>query len=152
MSRLLRGSEIAALAKGLIHAPKQIEDWSLALTACAVFKRVSGGAVDFGGSEFAPAAKESIAPRKLNESDKYGWWELSEGKYIIEFNEELALPHNCFGILQAHPRLVEAGGWHPVRIFVTRDILPRAVPLVVGSEGLRLKENARISQLIVVEL
>jgi len=149
MAHFLSGEEIAALLSGTIHLPKQIEPSSVHLTAGKVFQPTSSGAVDFGGSEYSEAEREAIAPKKLAPEDKYGWWDLPQGTYILELNESLSLPEDTIGLLVPSRRITQSGASHPAQL-LTGQCESIVVPLFVPSVGIRIKQNARVSQLLVI--
>ena len=148
MAHFLSGEEIAALLSGTIHLPKQVELSSAHLTAGKVFQLKSSGVVDFGGGEYAEAEREPVPPKKRAPEDKHGWWDLPQGTYILELNESLSLPENAIGLLVPSPRITASGASHPVQL-LTGECERIAVPLFVPSCGIRIKQNARVSQLLV---
>lgn len=149
MARVYTGEQVAALVKGVIHAKTQIQEHAVDLTLRSVFKLTNRGCVDFSGKEYAPCEGDKIAPQKRRPEDKFGWWDLEAGDYLLEYNESLLLQDKTVGILQPHHRLVMAGGIHNDHLLIYPDILPAAL-LHVGPRGLSIKENARVSQLIVL--
>jgi len=149
MAKFLHGEQIAALLSGATYLPKQTEPNSIHLTAGEVFRPSSCGSVDFGGSEYSEAKGESIPPTKLSQEDKYGWWDLPQGAYLLQMNESLTLPENSIGLLLPSPRITRNGASHPVQL-LTGNCERMVVPLLVPSVGIRIKQNARVSQLIVL--
>ncbi len=149
IAHLLTGEEIAALLSGATYLPKQIEPNSVHLTARRVFRPTSGGSVDFGGGEYSESGVEAIPAAKLSPEDKYGWWDLKQGTYLLELNESVALPENTIGLLVPSPRITSNGASHPVQL-LTGHCDRIIVPLLVPSVGIRIKQNARVSQLLVV--
>lgn len=149
MAPFLDGEEIAALLSDATYLPKQIEQRSVHLTARLVFRLTGSGAVDFGGSEYSEAGRELIPPAKHSPDDKYGWWDLTQGTYLLELNEALSLPQDAIGLLIPSPRITSGGASHPVQLLAGKceRIL---TPLFVPSVGIRIKENARVSQLLVL--
>jgi hypothetical protein len=110
----------------------------------------SGGSLDFGGSEFTPAERIVIDSKKIDPADKYGWWSLAAGDYVVEHNEELSLHADQVALILPHERLLEAGAAQSVRI-----VLPPGGTLMsivhVCHAGVRIKENARISKLMIFQ-
>ena len=151
MARVCSGQEIAKFVKGLIHEKTQIQEHAVDLTLRSVFKLTERGSLDFGGSEYKPCEGDKIAPQKRKPEDKYGWWELDAGDYVLEYNETIVLSENMMGILQPHHRLVMAGAVHNDHLLIYPDHHPAAL-LHVGPRGLSIKENARVSQIIVIDL
>ena len=149
--RYLEGEKVAQVLSGIISAKKQQHDYETDLTAGRILRVTGGGAVDFGGSEERVAEREELQPRKESPDDKHGWWNLAEGSYIVELNERPVLSKNQIGFLQPHERLVRAGATHPSFYFrAERERLETMI--VVGTGGVRIKENARISKFLLLQL
>jgi dUTP pyrophosphatase len=149
--RYLDGDAAAAVLKGMISAKRQQHHYETDLTAGAIYRLTGPGAVDFGGSEEEPAPREMIQPKKKSPDDNYGWWELESGTYVLRFNEVAVLTESQIGFVQPHERLLRAGATHPSYYFrEERELLETA--LTVGASGVRIKENARVSKLLILEL
>jgi hypothetical protein len=149
--RYLSGAEVAALLANLIHQGTQQHPHETDLTVGAIFRVTGGGALDFGGSEYAMAAREELTPEKASADEKYGWWNLGPGTYVVRYNETASLAETQVAFVQPHERLLLAGGSHPTFYFRgQRDQLETL--LTVGEAGLRIKENARLSKLLVLQL
>ena len=149
--RYLDGDTVAAILRGAISIKHQQHRYETDLTANSIFRIIGPGAVDFGGSEEQPAPSEAIPPEKRSPEDKFGWWELAPGTYVLRFNEVAELTDSQVGFVQPHERLVRAGATHPSYYFrEVREALETG--LVVGGGGVRIKQNARVSKLLVLEL
>ena len=133
----------AAHIDGLVHEPAQTHDRGLDLTVADVHGTTEPGRVDFGGGELDPAVTEAQDRTKRDPDDEYGWWSLDPGTYLVEYNESIPGDDLRFTV-QTRDALLERGAFHPT-LRVTE--LPR-VPLSVGSAGIRIKENARISTVV----
>jgi len=149
MPRICTGEEIAKFVAGLIHPKTQIQEHAVDLTLKSVFKLTGRGSLDFGGSEYCPCRGDKIDSRKRQPDDPYGWWDLEGGDYLLEYNETISIPEKTVGILEAHHRLIVAGALHNVHLLIPPDTLPASL-LHVGERGVDIKENARVSQLIVL--
>lgn len=145
--RLLKSHELKESWDSLIYAPKQLGTASLDLTVKKIFRIDSPGSLDFGGSEYRPSGSQLITP-KIEDDPEYGWWTLTEGHYKIEYNE--ALSHEaCFAIVFPHQRLHLTGCFHSSFIVQSSvESNPIQGSLVVENDGVRIKENARISTAI----
>lgn len=149
--KYLAGPQVADLVEHLIKADVQQHDYETDLTIAAVYRLTGPGAIDFGGSEARRAPREEIAAHKVAPEEKYGWWDLGPGTWIIRFNEVPRLGTSHIAFVQPHERLVEAGATHPSFWFRgTRDAVETL--LSVGPGGVRIKQNARASKLLIVEL
>jgi len=130
---------------GIVHEETQTEGRGVDLTVDAVHALTAPGAIDFGGGELEAAETTPLETVKNDPDDDYGWWTLSPGTYLVEYNESLTGDDPL--VLQPRDALVERGAGHPT-LHVAE--LPR-VPLSVPEAGLHLKENARVSTLVSPE-
>ena len=126
----------------LTHGPTQVHEDGVDLTVSAVYRVAEAGRIDFGGDELEDADLEPVS-LETSPGEDYGWWELSAGQYVVQFNEFLADVENPL-LVQPRNDLLARGGAHPA--LRVRSHLP-LVPLTVGGDGIALKENARISRL-----
>jgi deoxycytidine triphosphate deaminase len=145
----LSGNKCLESISGIIYARKQVHSDSVDLTVKRIIKLQSAGELDFGGSEYKAADTDAVAPVKKSPDDEYSWWNLEHGFYLVSFNEKFNLAKDVLGIIFPHSRLIRSGGIHSPSI-VSKDEDPPVILLQVGPHGLRLKENARISSLIVM--
>ncbi|UCG89539.1 MAG: dCTP deaminase [Candidatus Heimdallarchaeota archaeon] len=142
--RFLKTNELEESWKSLIYSPKQLGDVTLDLTVKKIFTFKNQGALDFGGSEYQPVVQEPLLP-KIEDDPKYGWWTLSAGMYIIEYNENLS-GNECLAIIYPNKRLLGTGCFHPVFIVdPSKNSQSIQGLLSVNSQSVRIKENARIS-------
>jgi deoxycytidine triphosphate deaminase len=149
MVEFLEGQHVGKLLRNMIHEKTQVHAKSVDLTMKAVSRIATTSSIDFGGSEFAPGDRVTLMPKKMDPSDKYGWWLLAAGEFLIEYNECLSLPPRHIAIIQPHQRLIEAGATHETRLIA--EPTERLMSLVqVCQADVRIKENARISELIVL--
>lgn len=127
----------------IVHEPTQTEGVGFDLTVAEIYEITESGGVDFGGGELDAAETTPHESEKRNPDDDYEWWHLAEGQYLIEYNESLDAEGMVF-TLQTRAELLARGAFHPT---LSVSSLPR-VPLSVGGDGIRLKENARVSTLV----
>ena len=137
--------DLADHVEGIVHEPTQTEGRGVDLTVAGISLVAGPGRVDFGGGELEPADLEAVETELRNPDDDYGWWTLEAGQYLLEYNESLSVPDDVTPVLQTRDELLERGAFHPT---LHVDSLG-AVPLSVGGAGLRLKENARVSTLLL---
>jgi hypothetical protein len=141
------------LLTGYIHEGKQFapDGSSAVLTVKRIGRLSAGGALDFGGSEYAEAEVSWIEPQKQSAEDKYGWWKLSQGHYRIEINESVSVPEDQPTALLLHPwpDAVRAGVNHPSEV-ITDSREPLFTHIGVGPQGISIKENARLGRLSVL--
>lgn len=148
--RLLDTDGTAGVVTGLVHLETQRAARGIDLTVDRIARVRARGSLDFGGSEFEPAGIERIEPELADPGDDYGWWELDPGTYLVTYNERLEIGGGDLATIHPLPRLLRAGASHPA--FVPEPAGgPLEVLLSVGDAGCRLKENCRISRLLVLE-
>lgn len=126
----------------IVHEETQRTDEGFDLTVAELYVVEEAGSVDFGGGELEEATLSPVETEKRNEDDDYGWWNLDAGKYVVEHNESLSVDEPV--TVRTRTALLERGVFHPT-VRVTE--LP-LLPMTVGGDGLRVKENARISTVL----
>lgn len=133
---------LAEHVEGIVHEETQVHERGLDLTVETIHEVDAPGAIDFGGGELDAAVTSSHDTNLRNPNDDYGWWELAEGTYLLEYNETLAVEESI--VCQPRTELLERGASHPT--LHVREL--GRVPLSVPPAGLDLKENARVSTLL----
>ncbi len=149
MRNLLKGEEIVSSAEGLISAKKQLGEFSLDLTVQSISLINLGGSLDFGGSEYEDASVSLLKPEKRTPDEPYGWWNLEPGDYLIRYNERIKIPPKGLLIILPHERLLAAGASHAPLAIENLD-QNVSVPIHVGPAGLKIKQNARVSKVVVL--
>lgn len=147
----ISGSSIADKIKNLIHKDTQIEQDKVYLTVKQIYLLGEKGRLDFSGKELSVAKRKSISPEKKLPEDKYGWWKLNQGTYLIEFNERVNLNEEEVAILQPREELLQNCCFHPFLILTSKDKIS-PIPLSVGCRGMEIKQNARVSVLRIIKL
>ncbi|HKK27514.1 MAG TPA: deoxycytidine triphosphate deaminase [Gemmatimonadota bacterium] len=147
--RLKKAERAREHVDGLIDFDTQGALGGVDLTVTYVARVASEGRLDFGGSEFEPAEREVLSPELASPDDTYGWWNLEPGSYVIEYNESLELGPGAVAAIHPLPRLLRAGASHPT-FMVATDRDPVETLITVGEQGCRIKENARVSRLVVM--
>lgn len=148
---LLSGKQVAKRVTTPISERYQVHGVSVELTVKNVFAMGMNGAVDFGGGEYVTSARAPVAPFRKHAEDRYQWWELVRGGYTVVFNEKLKLDEDEVGILEPHERLLRVGATHPT-LFLRGPHENLETLLMVGTPKVRVKQNARISRLLVFRL
>ena len=144
------GSEVVHRIKNFIHKDTQIGEDKVYLTVKQIYSLDKKGSLDFGGSELNLAKRKLLLPKKKLTGDKYGWWSLNQGTYLVEFNEQIELREKEIAILESREELLHNCSFHPLRIITPEEKLS-FIPLNVGSQGIDIKQNARISVLRIVK-
>jgi len=143
--------DLLNVLNNIIHEKTQFPDKeNLAyLTVSKIGKINKPGALDFGGSEYNAAEIEWLKPKKHSDEDKYGWWDLNEGMYLVEFNENVQLDDNSGVLIQVWCKALQAGISHPTLV-VTDSCDPLQILVTVGKAGIGIKENARLSEIRMI--
>ncbi len=146
----MKGNEIILHIEDMIYKETQVQDYYIFLTAKRIFTITKRGDVDFGGGEYKESEIKEIHPVKISPEDNYGWWSLKEGQYLIEYNEKIkeSIPKEDIIIVQPSLRLIRNGSSHPS--LVVSEPGGIATILYVGKRGITIKQNARISILLII--
>lgn len=140
---------IIDFVRDLISDDKQIEGELAVLTVGRIGRITVPGALDFGGSEYRAASVAWLEPEKQSPDDKYGWWKLEGGSYLVELNETI-VPHDAHPVvLQTWPAAMEAGVWHETVMISSTSEKP-TLSLQVPQVGVAIKENSRITAAIPI--
>jgi len=139
--------DLTAFVDDLVYEPTQTESRGLDLTVDSILRVTESGRVDFGGGELDKAETKPVETEKRDPDDDYGWWELSAGVYLIEYNETLSVPEGMTLVLQTRDAVRTRGAFHPTLHLGTGESLD-PVPLTVGAGGIKIKENARLSTVL----
>jgi len=139
--------ELTAFVEDLVYEPTQTDSRGLDLTVDSIFQITEPGRVDFGGGELDPAETDPVATEKRDPEDDYGWWNLSEGVYLIAYNETLSLSDDMTLVMQTRDAVRARGAFHPTLHLGATESLDH-VPLTVGPGGIKIKENARLSTVL----
>lgn len=145
---MLAADALAQQLDGLVHLDTQRAPNGLDLTVDRVYRTAGHGQLDFGGGEFEAAPRERITPVLDDPDDDYGWWTLEAGAYVVRYNESLTLTEEQQARVYPLERTLHAGGHHGTFLLDEgRD--PLETLFVVTRMGCRLKENCRVSRLVV---
>ena len=152
---LLSAEETRSRLDGLVHFDTQSADAEsgLDLTAEALLAFTAPGRLDFGGDEEQAAERRRLDPEKADPGDDYGWWDLEAGTYAVRFNESAELERGQVALVVPHERLLRAGARHAaLGLRAPREeSAPLEAVLEVGRAGVQIKENARLSTLLLFE-
>jgi len=139
--------ELAAFVDDLVYEPTQTDSPGVDLTVGTISRIAEPGRVDFGGGELEAAETDAVETEKRDRDDDYGWWDLTGGVYLIEYNETLSAPRDVRFVLQTRREVRTRGAFHPT-VYLTGDQSLGPIPLTVGDGGIKIKENARLSTLL----
>ena len=149
--QLLPGKAAVQRLKNLVSEKHQVHAYHVDFTARTIYGLNPTGEVDFGGSEYVPAQRQDLRTHQKHSQDRYQWWELPHGAYLVEFNEALDLADDEIALLEPHERLLRAGASHNAN-FIRGQTSPVHTLLNVTSARIQIKQNARISTMRVFKL
>ncbi len=102
-----------------------------------------GGAVDFDNKERKVAATNPLQP------SEEGWYSLPNGCYMVVYNETVRMPLNLVALARSRSTVLRNGAsletavWDPGYQGRSSSLL-----VVHNPNGIRLKRNARLAQLV----
>ena len=150
ITELIQGKN---LIEGYFDLEVQLTPNGFDLTAGSIFEFEKGGALDFSNKERAVPAGREIIPQRENPQDKFGWWRLKEGAYKIITNEKINLPKDLIALAFSRTSLLRMGAFTQHGVwdagFKGRS---EFVLVVENPSGIRLKQNARVAQLIFLRI
>ena len=147
----------------LIRENKLIEDYidlatqltpnGIDLTCGGIFKFGSSGALDLSNKERKLPVGKEILPKKKNSKDRFGWWKLDPGTYKIKTNETVNLPNDLIALAFSRTSLLRMGAFTQHGVWDAGFHGKGEFVLVVGNpDGISIKENARIAQLVFMAI
>lgn len=141
------------LLEGYIDLDVQLTPNGFDLTVASVFAFDAAGAVDFSNQERLLPAGGELRVEKKNPQDKFGWWHLEKGAYKIRTNETINLPNDLTAIAFSRSTLLRMGAFTQHGVWDAGFQGKGEFILVVENpRGIRLKENARLAQLVFLPM
>ncbi len=144
---IITGGVAQALVENMIDTKTQTQMCGIELTLNRIERFTSAGAVAFDNSERKLPQTEPI------DFDPSGWIDLSPGSYLVTFNEIVSIPKDVAALARARSTLQRCGAsletalWDPGYRGRSQSLL-----VVYNPQGLRLKKNARLMQLVFMRL
>lgn len=140
------------LVSGYIDLETQLTPNGFDLTAADIFEFDLPGALDFSNKERVIPEGKKILPEKKGR-EEFGWWELKKGAYKIRTNEIVTLPNDLIGIAFTRTSLLRMGAFtqHGVWDAGFRG-RGEFVLVVENPKGIKIKQNARVAQLIFTKI
>ncbi|MBM3254989.1 MAG: deoxyuridine 5'-triphosphate nucleotidohydrolase [Candidatus Omnitrophica bacterium] len=137
------------LVSNFIDLKTQLTPGGFDLTVAKIFSFSSGGVLDFSNKERSLPKATEVKPKKVNKKDKFGWWNLKKGCYKVVTNEVVSLPNDLMAIAFSRSSLLRMGVFAQNAVWDAGFEGKSEFMLVVENTfGLRLKENARVAQLV----
>ena len=144
---ILTGAEAAGLVESMIDPVVQTQMCGIELTLQRVERFLSAGALAYDNKE---RQLPKIEPLEFDESD---WIMLEQGSYLVTFNEIVSIPKDIAALARPRSSLLRSGAtletavWDPGYRGRSQSLL-----VVYNPQGLRLKKNARLMQLVFFRL
>ena len=144
---IITGGVAQALVENMIDTKTQTQMCGIELTLNRIERFTSAGAVAFDNSERKLPQTEPI------DFDPSGWIDLTPGSYLVTFNEIVSIPKDVAALARARSTLQRCGAsletalWDPGYRGRSQSLL-----VVYNPQGLRLKKNARLMQLVFMRL
>ena len=152
---MLNHSEIEKLIKekklleGYIDLEKQLTPNGFDMTVAKIFEFIGRGAVDFSNKERKIPECRELIPVKADVADKYGWWLLPKGAYKVMTNEKVNMPGDMTALAFTRTTLLRMGAFTQNGVWDAGFSGKSEFILVVENlSGIRIKQNARVVQLV----
>jgi len=135
--------ETLQLITGYIDLEKQLQPSGFDLSLREVHAYAGGGTVDFSNKERTIAQTTPLQP------DAEGWYTLNSDCYLIMYNEVVKMPLDLVALARPRSTLLrngvtmETAVWDPGYHGKSSSLL-----VVHNPSGVRLKKNARMTQLL----
>jgi len=136
------------LIQDFIDLETQLTPQGFDLTAGEIHRYEGKGKLDFSNSERKIPVSTRIKPEK-DKGDDYGWWNLDKGVYKVVMNEKVDIPNDLAGFAYPRSSLLRMGCSIENAVWDSGYTGTGAFMLVVeNEEGVSIKENARVNQLV----
>ena len=141
------------LVEGYINLETQVTPNGFDLTVESVYEFRQAGALDFSNKERIVPESKGILPKKIKPQEKFGWWLLKKGAYKIKTNETVNLPNDLIGIAFARTSLLRMGAFTQHGVWDAGFKGRGEFVLVVENlKGIKIKQNARVAQLVFTKI
>jgi dUTP pyrophosphatase len=123
------------------------------LTAARIYQFSQSGALDFSNQERKIPESCELAPEKEKPEDKFGWWFLAPGIYKVVTNEKVKLPLDLIGVAFPRSSLLRMGAFTQTGVWDAGfEGKSEFVLVVTNPLGMKLKQNARLVQLLFTKI
>ena len=140
------------LIQNYIDLDTQLTPQGFDLTAGEIHEYKEKGKLDFSNSEREIPESEKLRP-ETEKGDDYGWWHLEKGVYKVVMNEKVDIPNNLTALAFPRSSLLRMGCSIENAVWDAGYTGTRSFMLVVENpEGVDIKENARVNQLVFLEV
>lgn len=141
------------LIEGYMNLDIQLTPNGFDLTVGSIFEFDSAGTLDFSNKERKiPEGKEILAQKQRSE-DKFGWWNLKPAIYKVKTNETINLPLDLIALSFSRTSLLRMGAFTQHGAWDAGFKGKGEFVLVVQNPlGIKIKQNARIAQLVFMKI
>jgi dUTP pyrophosphatase len=123
------------------------------LTAAKIFQFSQPGALDFSNKERKIPQSLELPVKKEKPEDKFGWWSLAPGIYKVVTNEKVKLPKDLIGVAFPRSSLLRMGAFTQTGVWDAGfEGISEFVIVVTNPLGMKLKQNARVVQLLFTKI
>lgn len=137
------------LVEGYVDLEKQLTPNGFDMTVAKIFEFCGQGAVDFSNKERKMPECKELTPVKSNVEDKHGWWNLAKGAYKVMTNETVNMPKDMTALAFTRTTLLRMGAFTQNGVWDAGFSGKSEFILVVeNTSGIRIKQNARVVQLV----
>ncbi|MFB6175295.1 MAG: deoxyuridine 5'-triphosphate nucleotidohydrolase [Candidatus Nanohalobium sp.] len=141
--------EEKGLVQNFIDLETQLTPQGFDLTVDEIHKIEGAGSLDFSNGEREIPDSTPISSEKKDPEDEYGWWELEQGTYKIVMNEKVDIPNDLTGFAFPRSSLLRMGATIENAVWDAGFTGTGSFKLSVDNpEGIRIKENARVNQIV----
>lgn len=141
--------EEKGLLQNYIHLETQLTPQGFDLTVDEIHEYQGSGKLDFSNDEREIPDSEPIQPEKKDPEDEYGWWKLDQGTYKVVMNEKVDIPNDLAGYAFPRSSLLRMGVTIENAVWDSGFTGTGSFKISVdNSEGVEIKENARVNQLV----
>jgi len=140
------------LIQNYIDLDTQLTPQGFDLTVGEIHEYKEKGKLDFSNSEREIPESEKLRP-ETEKGDDYGWWHLEKGVYKVVMNEKVDIPNNLTALAFPRSSLLRMGCSIENAVWDAGYTGTGSFMLVVENpEGVDIKENARVNQLVFLEV
>ncbi|MCX5708480.1 MAG: deoxyuridine 5'-triphosphate nucleotidohydrolase [Candidatus Omnitrophica bacterium] len=123
------------------------------LTAAKIFQFSQAGTLDFSNKERKIPESRELAVKKEKPQDKFGWWPLGPGIYKVVTNEKVKLPLDLIAVAFPRSSLLRMGAFTQTGVWDAGfEGISEFVIVVTNPLGMKLKQNARVAQLLFTKI
>lgn len=141
------------LVENFINLEVQLTPNGFDLTVAGIFSFEGPGALDFSNKERELPVVSELSAEKKSPQDKFGWWQLKKGAYKIRTNEVVSMPNDLSAFATPRSSLLRMGAYTQTAVWDAGFKGASEFMLVVENPaGLRIKQNARIAQLVFMRI